>query len=180
MKKFSKLLREIQYQEVFYLINSSDLSPPEKQSLRDRLKAPLNHIDAYYVRRIEKGSILIESALTASALWLLVNTLGESIKEAWKLSEFHHRLVDYLSKPKVRRVVIDRCFDRVFEAWNFDGFIIDEIEKKDDGEDLIVKVKLKTEHNLQIHIDQNLQEQNIELLLKKLEEEIRTSNYKGN
>lgn len=180
LKKFSKLLREIQHQEVFYLINSSDISPSEKQSLRDRLNAPLKHIDAYYVRRIEKGSILIESALTAGALWLLVNTLGESVKDAWKQSEFHRGLVDYLSKPNVRGQVIDRCIDRVFEAWNFEGFIIEEIEKKGDGDNLIVRVNLKTVLDLQRHIDENLQEQNVELLLKELEKEIKRLNLKDN
>ncbi|EGS7961791.1 hypothetical protein I4S89_003666, partial [Vibrio cholerae] len=47
LKKFSTLLREIQYQEVFFLINHSNITKSEKQSLQDRLKGPLNHIDAY-------------------------------------------------------------------------------------------------------------------------------------
>lgn len=172
LKKFSSLLREIQYQEVFYLINSSDLTAPQKQSLRDRLKGPLNHIDAYYVERIEKGSILIVGALTATGLWLLKNTIGESIKEAWKQSEMHSNLVDYLSKPKVRDEVVDRCIDRVFDAWNFEGFIIENIEKEKVGEDLKVRVNLNTDPILKKHVKENVQEINVEYLLQELEKEI--------
>jgi hypothetical protein len=175
LKKFSSLLREIQYQEVFHLINSSELTPSEKQSLRDRLKGPLNHIDAYYVERIEKGSILIVGALTATGLWILKNTIGESIKEAWKQSEMHSNLVEYLSKPKVRDEVIDRCIDRVFDAWNFDGFIIESIEKEKVGEnkeDLRVRVNLDTDPVLKKHVEENVQQINVEFLLTELEKEI--------
>ncbi|WP_462158917.1 hypothetical protein [Pseudoalteromonas sp. GB56] len=172
LKKFSSLLREIQYQEVFHFINSSDLSPSQKQSLRDRLKGPLNHIDAYYVERIEKGSILIVGALTATGLWLLKNTIGESIKEAWKQSEMHSNLVDYLSKPKVRDEVVDRCIDRVFDAWNFEGFVIESIEKEKNGEDLKVRINLDTDPILKQHVKENVHEVNVEFLLQELEKEI--------
>jgi hypothetical protein len=172
LKKFSSLLREIQYQEVLYLINISDLTAPQKQSLRDRLKGPLNHIDAYYVERIEKGSILIVGALTATGLWLLKNTIGESIKEVWKQSEMHSNLVDYLSKPKVRGDVVDRCIDRVFDAWNFEGFIIENIEKEKIGEDLKVRVNLNTDPIVKKHVEKNVQEINVEYLLQELEKEI--------
>ncbi|MDP5212562.1 hypothetical protein ORJ66_05850 [Pseudoalteromonas tunicata] len=175
LKKFSSLLREIQYQEVFHFINSSDLSPSQKQSLRDRLKGPLNHIDAYYVERIEKGSILIVGALTATGLWLLKNTIGESIKEAWKQSEMHSNLVDYLSKPKVRDEVVDRCIDRVFDAWNFEGFVIESIEKEkvgENGEDLKVRINLDTDPILKQHVKENVHEVNVEFLLQELEKEI--------
>ncbi|MDC3191809.1 hypothetical protein NQU96_18900 [Pseudoalteromonas elyakovii] len=175
LKKFSSLLREIQYQEVFHFINSSDLSPSQKQSLRDRLKGPLNHIDAYYVERIEKGSILIVGALTATGLWLLKNTIGESIKEAWKQSEMHSNLVDYLSKPKVRDEVVDRCIDRVFDAWNFEGFVIESIEKEkvgENGEDLKVRINLDTDPIIKQHVKENVHEVNVEFLLQELEKEI--------
>ena len=56
LKKFSILTREIQYQEVMHLISVAEISPSEKQSMRDRLKRPLHHIDGYYFRKIEKGS----------------------------------------------------------------------------------------------------------------------------
>jgi hypothetical protein len=175
LKKFSSLLREIQYQEVFHLVNSSDLTPSEKQSLRDRLKGPLNHIDAYYVKRIEKGSILIEGALTAIGLWLLKTTIGESVKEAWKQSEMHSNLVEYLTKSKDREEVIDRCVDRVFDAWNFDGFTIESIEKEKVGEnaqDLKIRVNLNTDPMLKKHVKENVQEVDIEFVVNELEQEI--------
>ncbi|MGR7921569.1 hypothetical protein ACU6RQ_10730 [Zobellella denitrificans] len=177
LKKMSSLLREIQYQEVFYLINHSSLSPSEKQSLRDRLRGPLNHIDAYYVQKIERGSILIEGALTAIGLWLLKNTIGESVKEAWKQSEMHKSLVSYLSDPIPRRQIIDRNIDRVIDAWNFEGFIVESIEKEDiDDENLKVRININTDPLTAKHIEENFRKIDTELVIAELRKEIERLN----
>ncbi|MGE6284300.1 hypothetical protein [Aeromonas taiwanensis] len=173
LKKFSTLLREIQYQEVFFLINHSNITKSEKQSLQDRLKGPLNHIDAYYIERIEKGSIIIEAALTATGLWLLKNTIGESIKEAWKQSDMHESIVSYLSEPLQREKVIDRNVDRVIDAWNMDGFLIENTTKEKVDEDTVVfTVNLKTDPLLETHIKDNLQRIDTELVIREIKTEI--------
>lgn len=173
LKKFSTLLREIQYQEVLYLIKKSQLSPSEKQSLRDKLRGPLNHIDAYYIERIERGSLIIEGAMTAAALWSLKITVGESVKEAWKQSEMHKSLVTYLSGSKEREKVIERNVDRVLDAWNFDGFIVESIEKEHiENETLLVTVNINTEPSLAKHIKENVRKIDTDLVIQELNEEI--------
>lgn len=172
LKKLSSLLREIQYQEVFYLINNSSISPSEKQSLRDKLKGPLHHIDAYYFERIEKGSILIGGTLTAVGLWLLKNTIGESVKEAWKQSEMHQNLVDYLSKPKERKEVLDRNIDKVIDAWDFESFLIENIEKSENEDNLTVRINLTTDPMLKKHVKENIKQIDTDLVLSELKKEI--------
>lgn len=174
LKKFSTLLKEVQFQEILYLVNTSKLSPSEKQSLRDRLQGPLNHIDSYYVEKIERGSLIIEVVLTAAGLWLLKNTLGESIKEAYKESEMHKYLVSYLSNSIERKEVIDRNIDRVFDAWNFDGYVVESVEKNyQDNDTLRVTVNIDTSDTLKEHVKKNVLTINTDLVIQELEKEIK-------
>jgi len=173
LKKFSTLLREIQYQEVQYLITRSEIENSEKQSLRDRLEGPLNHIDAYYLGKVERGSIVIEVSLAATALWFLKNTVGESVKDAYRRSEMHKFLVDYLSGSVEREEVIDRNIDRVLDAWNFEGFLVESIEKnKTDDETLQVTVNLRTEPRLTKELESRELKIDTNLVLRELKEEI--------
>ncbi|HFG1863382.1 TPA: hypothetical protein ACGF2P_003298 [Vibrio cholerae] len=174
LKKFSSVIREIQYQEVMVLVNQSDLSPSEKQSIRDKLKGKLNHIDAYYIEKIERGSITITGLVTTAALSLLAVTVGESVKEAWKKSEFHKSLVKYLTMDLTREKQIERNVDRVFEAWNFDGFVIESVEKEQmpDGSIEIV-ININTAPWLSKHIEDNLTRDDVDTLLVQLNDEIK-------
>ncbi|MGL6407381.1 hypothetical protein ACSZM7_15435 [Aeromonas veronii] len=165
LKKFSSVIREIQYQEVMVLVNQSDLSPSEKQSIRDKLKGKLNHIDAYYIEKIERGSITITGLVTTAALGLLAVTVGESVKEAWKKSEFHKSLVEYLTMDLTREKQIERNVDRVFEAWNFDGFVLESVEKEQmpDGS-IEIAININTDPWLSKHIEDNLTRDDVDTL----------------
>ncbi|HFQ5078408.1 TPA: hypothetical protein ACGUUY_004261 [Vibrio vulnificus] len=174
LKKFSSVIREIQYQEVMVLVNQSDLSPSEKQSIRDKLKGKLNHIDAYYIEKIERGSIIITGLVTTAALGLLTLTVGESVKEAWKKSEFHKSLVEYLTMDLTREKQIERNVDRVFEAWNFDGFVLESVEKEQmpDGS-IEIAININTDPWLSKHIEDNLTRDDVDTLLAQLNDEIK-------
>ncbi|MGL6418281.1 hypothetical protein ACV1DN_08075 [Aeromonas allosaccharophila] len=174
LKKFSSVVREIQYQEVMVLVNQSDLSPSEKQSIRDKLKGKLNHIDAYYIEKIERGSITITGLVTTAALGLLAVTVGESVKEAWKKSEFHKSLVEYLTMDLTREKQIERNVDRVFDAWNFDGFVLESVEKEQmpDGS-IEIAININTDPWLSKHIEDNLTRDDVDALLSQLNDEIK-------
>ncbi|MBY8067004.1 hypothetical protein KW492_01930 [Vibrio fluvialis] len=174
LKKFSSVIREIQYQEVMVLVNQSDLSPSEKQSIRDKLKGKLNHIDAYYIEKIERGSITITGLVTTAALGLFAVTVGESVKEAWKKSEFHKSLVEYLTMDLTREKQIERNIDRVFEAWNFDGFVLESVEKEQmpDGS-IEIAININTDPWLSKHIEENLTRDDVDTLLAQLKDEIK-------
>ncbi|WP_233009521.1 hypothetical protein [Rheinheimera faecalis] len=172
LKKISTILREIQYQEVFHLINISDISPSEKQSMRDRVKGPINHIDAYYLQKLEKGSIEITISLTAFGIWLLQQTIGESIKEAWLKSEMHKNLVSYLSGD-ARKEVLDRNIDRVLENWTFDNYLVEDVSKTTDEKgDINVRVVLGTPYEVQRRINENKVPVTLEDIIKESEKEI--------
>ncbi|KXJ46257.1 hypothetical protein SAMN04487868_112105 [Marinobacter salarius] len=155
LKRISTILREIQYQEVAYLIRSSETTPSQKQSLRDRLDGQLNHIEAYYLERLERGSLTLTVTLTAFGIWLLQQTIGESIKEAWQQSNMHKELVAYLSGPQ-RKEVLDRNIDRVLDGWTFDNYVIEDVNKTTDEQgELTVRVDLSTPPQIQKRIEEN-------------------------
>lgn len=145
LKKLSALAREIQAQEVLHLIRSSELPGNLQQSLRDKLRPQLSHIPAYYVEDVSRGSVTIAISLTAVGIWLLQTTVGETIKEAWLQSEFHNRLLAYLTSkgPKGRRKVIEKNIDLVLANWKLDNFLIRDVATKvDKKQDLRVRVNL--------------------------------------
>ena len=149
LKKLSSLSREIQTAEVLYLINQSDLSASEKQSLRDRVQPPLEHIPAYYIENVRIGSIEVAVALTAVGIWLLQTTIGKSVEEAWKKTRMHEYIIQYLSSDK-RRNVIQENVDSVVGNWPVDRFLVERIEKEIDSDgDISVKVFLRTPEELE-------------------------------
>lgn len=70
----------------------------------DRLEAELENYrgDALVFEWASSGSLILAGAAAGIAVWLLKNTVGESIREAWINSPTHKRLVDLLSNPIIR------------------------------------------------------------------------------
>lgn len=54
--------------------------------------------DTLVIQHIGHGSIIIEAAITAVCTWIVLNTVGESFKEAWKESDAHQRVKSLLNK----------------------------------------------------------------------------------
>ena len=58
------------------------------------------HRQRWWYRRVpslmitdaRRGSILLEGVLIASVTWMLLNTVGETFKEAWKETDMHKKL----------------------------------------------------------------------------------------
>ena len=180
LKRISTILREIQNQEVAYLIRSSETTPSQKQSLRDRLDGQLNHIEAYYLERLERGSLTLTVTLTALGIWLLQQTIGESIKEAWQQSNMHKELVAYLSGPQ-RKEVLDRNIDRVLDGWTFDNYVFEDVHKTtDDQGELTVRVDLSTPPQIQKRIDENSGPVTIDSIIEDSQRIIITLNKDSN
>jgi hypothetical protein len=155
LKKISTIAKEIQYQEVSFIINQSQASGPEKQSLRDRLKGPLHHNEAYYVEKIERGSLTITVIVSSVGIWLLQQTIGESVKEAWLQSEMHKNLVAYLTSP-TRKTIIDRNIDVVLGGMTFDNYVIEDVQKIDVDKDThMANISLTTPYRVRERIERN-------------------------
>lgn len=54
------------------------------------------------ITSISNGSVIVEAAFCAGATWLLINTLGETLKESWKNTSLHKKLISFLSTPIYR------------------------------------------------------------------------------
>lgn len=172
LKQASQVLKEVQRLEVAHLIDRSEVTPSELQSLRDRLREPLKHIDAYYLDKIERGSLKVTVAMSAFAIWLFQSTISESIKEGWKQSSMHQDIVSYI-KSEDRVDVIDRCVDAALGNFSFDNYIIDSIEKETspDGSH-IVRINLVTQPGLQKYLDENYNSITLDYVLEEVERKL--------
>lgn len=165
VKKASSVLRDVQRLEVAYLIDSFPAAPAELQSIRDRLREPLKHIDAFYLQKVEKGSFLLVTTI-AAGLWLLQTTIGESVKEAWTQVELHKKIVSYLT-GKTRNDVVDKCLSTALGNITFDKYLIDSIEKEilKDGSCKFT-INLVTQPSYQDNIDKNCHVVTVDDLVK--------------
>jgi len=144
LKSLSSMGRNIQVNEIMHLINNSPLDASEKQSIRDRLSPELMHMHSYYVDKIEKGSLSVTITVTAFALWMLQNTIGESVKDAWKQTKFHKKIIDYLTTD-LRKEIIGSIINTETEPLSKGRYSIDEIRKNVDTENnLIINVTINT------------------------------------
>lgn len=176
LKRISTSCRKIQTSEVLYLIKSDpDLTKEEKQSLTDKLKPQLDHIEGFYINRVERGSLEIYVTLTALGVWLLNVTVGESIKEAWKRVNMHRRLVDILSfkertvvtKEKIKSIVYDDIPD--YGRMSITNYKFTYTDK----EDILIKIDLGTDeqfgHFMHERYDTAYVKREIKSQLKKIE-----------
>jgi hypothetical protein len=51
-----------------------------------------------HIEHAANGSIILGGIVAAGALWVLENTLGETLKDAWKESETHKKVLALLTK----------------------------------------------------------------------------------
>jgi hypothetical protein len=145
LKKLSALTREVQAQEVLYLIRTSKLSSKEQQSLRDRLAPQFSHITGYYLEDVKRSSLTLTVMLTGVGITILQNTLGKTVEDAWRQSDFHIKLLAYLSSPRKRKQVLKRDIDLVVNNWKLDTFVVEDTSvKTDKNGDLKVRVDLSS------------------------------------
>ena len=163
----STLSREIQEQEVLFLINSNSfLEPNEKQSVRDRIASDLSHINSYYIEKVEKGSLTLTISLTAFAIWLLQNTIGESIKDAWKKTQFHQYIIDYLTSER-RADILNKNADIFLDSWMLERFLVDGRERTTDQQgNVTLKISLKTLESIEEHIRQHEERVDVDFVIE--------------
>jgi hypothetical protein len=145
IKNTSKVVREIITDELQQITDELGLSLRERQSLKARLRNNDSKIVSYYLESVERGSLALTLSITAVGLWLLQQTLGETIKEAWKQSQLHEKLIDYLTKK--RRIEwmeqeLRHCFPK---EKRFDRYVVESFKKEiTANNDLHVHVILMT------------------------------------
>jgi len=70
-----------------------------------------NQFKGMYLETAETGSIILEGIVIAAASWILLNTIGQSFKDAWKESELNQRIKDVLLSKQVTKV--DELVNRI-------------------------------------------------------------------
>ena len=105
LKSLSKVAREAQVREFNDVLRIDELlSRRERQSLRDKLQDELQAAPVYYLDRAESGSLEVTITLTGLLIWFLQNTLGETIKEAWKLTAMHGAIIGYVTESRPKKL----------------------------------------------------------------------------
>lgn len=59
---------------------------------------------ATQIRSVRSGSIVLEAVLSGLTLWIIQQTLGETLKEAWLEGDAHKNLKTFLTKHRLSKV----------------------------------------------------------------------------
>ena len=167
LRRLSAACRELQIREMNDLIDSSELTLSERQSLRDRMRGDLEHMDGYYLETVERGSLTLTVMVTGGALWILQNTLAISVQEAWKKARVHESIVDLLSSDRGDRYyLIERNADLVLSNWNFDRFLVDDLSTEQVDGDIRIEMQLETWGVIQEQLDERYAKIDSDFLVK--------------
>ena len=69
------------------IAHQSELSPLVRDAALERLRKYRGR--RFRLRDVQRGSLGLDLIVTGVAIWVLKNTLGESLKEAWQNSNVH-------------------------------------------------------------------------------------------
>ena len=100
----------------------------------------------FVIKNAKTGSIIFEGMIIAATTWILLNTLGETFKEAWKVSELHNKLKSALltgRKENAKEISEKIKFD-LFDLQKSEQRVIDSVDiGLIDGESLIsIKIQV--------------------------------------
>ncbi len=84
------------------------------QAVEDGLQA--HQFKGMYLETAETGSIILTGVVAATASWILLNTVGESFKDAWKETETHEKVKEILLAKQVTKV--DEIIQRIRSKLN--------------------------------------------------------------
>lgn len=104
LKGISKLMRQIQSEEMFRLVESFELGDSEMQSLRDRLKGKIKEAPTYYLKHAKKGSLELLAIVGAGLLIALVGVVGELGLKPAKLRKVQTKIAQYVKKERSEKL----------------------------------------------------------------------------
>lgn len=157
LKELSKAIRWAQRSEVARILHAAPINRAQIQSLNDRLDHKIETMPAYYLERLEEGSLRGTVVVTAFAIWLLQNTVGETVKEAWLAYDLHQTIVNYVQNDRPEafpEFLYDELKDRRLLSGRAEiaGY---DVEK--DGDDVLIRVNIKTNPQCEIEMDRRIE-----------------------
>lgn len=174
LKSVSVFCREIQRAEALELLDEFELSESHQDEIEGQLEAPIDHMESYYVNKIRKGSIELTLCFTPFAIFILQQTLGASLSEAWSRSDMNKKIVDYLSGKKRSEVIRRKVKFYKENERTFGEFSVEEVRfKRKKNGDLIVLVDLDTPNAIKDRIAKNKKITSVEEMIEELNKEIK-------
>lgn len=143
LKKISKACRKVLSNEIREILHELDLSDRERQSLNDQVKNKLKHSETYYVEQLSRNSTEITIVLTGLGYFLLANTIGETIKDAWRESNAYQKLKDLLLKDW-RVNTTPKIIENQFSGESLAPFFIGDFNTHVEEENTFVEFQLGT------------------------------------
>jgi predicted butyrate kinase (DUF1464 family) len=98
LKRLSKILRRVELHEIRDIILDSGMDDREIRALMSAMEREIETLPAYYLRKIEKGSLVANFAIGAAAVAALAGTIFKDlVTDVIKQSKFYKKLIEYVS-----------------------------------------------------------------------------------
>jgi hypothetical protein len=115
------------------------------------------------------GSIILEGVLVAGFTWMVLNTVGETFKEAWKETDTHKNLKDlFLSGQNRDAKKIVNKIEHVFNRMPFAkvGIAHYKVNVIEENSEKIIQIEIKVIDELERLVNSNPPREIVELLEK--------------
>lgn len=134
------------------------------------MRTPIQEGAVYYVEELIAGSLWSKLTISGLAIWLLSATVGETVKDAWKETEIHRGIIEYVrnERPKTfARILADTLRDRELLTGRAHVF---EVKVEKEGEDTIISIYVRSDPDNEIQAVEKIEEaQIVEMANRALE-----------
>lgn len=138
LQELESYLVEAEAQLIYEALMEAGCNDPTAQQLINECIQRAQWSNSNFdIKQVREGSVYIYGPIAATVTWVLINTLGETFKEAWKQSKLHDRLLNILTKEYDIGTIRKHLPSKLSNSTNTDSVI--EIE----AENSTVKVKVK-------------------------------------
>lgn len=145
LKKLSTIARNIQKYELLNIIDSCNLDDDKKNVFLEYLNPKLEHMEGFYLVKIERGSLNILTNMTEVAKKLLITSAEEKIKESEILLMLYKSLQDRLSNGNGIFLEKKDVIENIVRETSFDRFEIENVEiVPNEDKDIIITIILIT------------------------------------
>jgi hypothetical protein len=143
LKKLSKIVRRVQFDEARKIVESESLTTEQIDSIMDHMQNEVQSVPMYYLQKIEKGSFLADLAVGASALVVLGKVIEKVVTDVATKNKFYLRMIDYLKGQ--RSVEFPLALQREIGGQNLGGrFFVENTSITETKSRVILHVEIGT------------------------------------
>jgi len=177
LREYSKLVRQIQHDELDDVLIKSVPEFRVRQSLRDRVKYQSRDLPTYYVESIHTGSLIITITISTALLWALNATVTPVVQEGFKNSKFGKIPSKYVTK------ILDRLYRALFNSARNkylinklekmvgkilnDRFVIEQVNTTESKNHVIATVVIRTSDEVEVSEIERIDNENLRIKIKQ-------------